>query len=383
MQRLFIWLALLCPFVSLSLGVAKAQSGETTSPTIRWTPDSQDTKRLLVEVAGFSPTTLQQWQRAKWTPSQWQQVFAVYVGDANLAMLGTYRIVIDVVQFLPQYPLEPGLQYRAVVRSWPGKSLAATSVFQLPARRTTPTTVIRQIYPSAAVLPENLLKFYVQFSAPMQRGNIYDHIHLRDSKGKQIELPFLEIDEELWDTTMTRLTLIIDPGRIKRGVLPLEEIGPALEAGKSYSLVIDQAWKDGTGTPLKESFQKTFRVAAPDREPIDPARWQLTLPQTGTRDALTVNFTEPLDAALALRVLSVTTEAGQRIEGGLALTAQESQWVFTPFHPWSAGKYALLIQTTLEDLAGNNIGKPFDVDVFTGIDRQLRTPTVRVPFALP
>ena len=34
-----------------------------------------------------------------------------------------------------------------------------------------------------------------------------------------IELPFLEIDEELWDPAMMRLTLFIDPGRIKRGAV--------------------------------------------------------------------------------------------------------------------------------------------------------------------
>jgi hypothetical protein len=64
---------------------------------------------------------------------------------------------------------------------------------------------------------------------------------------------------------MTRLTLFIDPGRIKRGVLPLEEVGPSLEAGKSYTLVIDREWIDGSGNPLQESFEKTFKVGPPDR----------------------------------------------------------------------------------------------------------------------
>jgi len=69
---------------------------------------------------------------------------------------------------------------------------------------------------------------------------------LRDSAGKTVELPFLEIDEELWNPQMTRLTLFIDPGRIKRGVQPLEEIGPVLENGKHYALIIDAAWQDSS-----------------------------------------------------------------------------------------------------------------------------------------
>ena len=81
------------------------------------------------------------------------------------------------------------------------------------------------------MLPENLLKFYVHFSAPMSRGNIYDYIRLLNADGKQVELPFLEIDEELWDDSLTRLTLFIDPGRIKRGVLPLEECWTSTRSG--------------------------------------------------------------------------------------------------------------------------------------------------------
>lgn len=377
-QRLFVWLIILCSFGPLSLCVVIAQSRE---PTIRWTPHPQAANRFLVEVSGFSAAMLQQLQRAKWTQPQWQQVLSVYAGDANLAMLGTYRVKAGVLQFLPQYPLEPGMQYRAVVRTAP-KVTPITSSFQLPARDSTPTTFVRQIYPSTDVVPENLLKFYLHFSAPMRRGNIYEYIHLRDSNGKNVELPFLEIDEELWDTTMTRLTLFIDPGRIKRGVLPLEEIGPSLEAGKSYTLVIDRAWKDGDGNSLKEDFQKSFRVVASDREPPDPARWRLTLPAPGTLAALKINFIEPMDHALAQRVLTVVSESGQRIEGTVTLTEQERVWTFTPDKAWQHGKYTLNIQTTLEDLAGNNIGKPFEVDLFTGIDRHIRTPVVRLPFEI-
>jgi hypothetical protein len=38
------------------------------------------------------------------------------------------------------------------------------------------------------------------------------------------------------------------------------------------------------------------------------------------------------------------------------------------------------VPTTLEDLAGNNIGKPFEVDLFEGVQKKLSTPTVTLPF---
>ncbi|HEX9002954.1 MAG TPA: Ig-like domain-containing protein, partial [Blastocatellia bacterium] len=189
-----------------------------------------------------------------------------------------------------------------------------------------------------------------------------------------------QIDEELWDSTMTRLTLFIDPGRIKRGVLPLEEVGPALEAGKRYTLVIDREWLDGAGMPLKDGFQKSFSVGPPDREPIDPKRWQIQSPFAGTRDALSINFAESLDQALAQRLIAVALESGEIVAGEISLSEHERRWTFSPANSWRRGRYHLHIQTTLEDLAGNNIGKPFDVDTLAGTQRQIAASTARLPF---
>jgi hypothetical protein len=334
-------------------------------------------------------------RRSRWTLAEWQQLLPIYAEQGDLIadigllpMLGTYAAKAEVLRFEPLFALARGVQYRAVFHpdQLPGGRRSGqrliTAVFQLPQSESASTTVVTQIYPTAEILPENLLKFYVHFSAPMSRGRIYDHIHLRNDAGVEVELPFLEIDEELWNPEMTRLTLFIDPGRIKRGVLPLEEVGPALEAGKRYALVIDREWKDGTGNPLKERFEKAFRVGTPDRDPPDPARWNIQLPRSGTRDALRVVFPEPMDHALAQRVIRVVSESGQPIDGRTALGDQERRWAFTPAQPWRHGSHRLAVQTTIEDLAGNNIGKPFEVDLFEGVQRRLMNSTVKLSFEI-
>lgn len=368
----------LCSLVSLSLCVISASA---QAPALRWVGASG------VEVTGLPPITLQRLQR--WTLPQWQRLLVVYAGlDESLPpMLGTYRIEGNTVRFTPQFPLAPSVTYRAVLRSanLPGaktKAAPLTAIFEAPARNVTPTTIVSQVYPSTDVVPENLLKFYLHFSAPMSRGHSYEYIRLLDSNGKQVELPFLELDEELWDQTQTRLTLLIDPGRIKRGVLPLEEIGPSLEAGKSYTLTISRAWQDGNGNPLKEDFQKQFRVGPPDRTPPDPAQWRIEAPKAGTRTPLIVTFPEPMDQALTQRVFSVVAESGAAIAGQVALTEQERRWEFTPNRPWLVGNYHIAIQTTLEDLAGNNIGKPFEVDLFEGVKRHIETQSLKLPFTV-
>jgi hypothetical protein len=293
-----------------------------------------------------------------------------------------------VVRFEPQFPLEPGLVYRAVFRPdrLPGKSKQTellTAEFRRPPRDNTPTTVVSQIYPSSDALPENLLKFYIHFSAPMSRGRIYDHITLREkSSGKAIELPFLEIDEELWDPAMQRLTLFIDPGRIKRGVRPLEEIGPALEEGKSYTLIIDREWRDSAGKPLRETFEKQFYVGPPDREPLAPDTWRINPPAAETREALALIFPEPLDQALALRLIQVTDERGNPVKGSASVENRERLWRFIPLTSWRRGSYRIVVQTTIEDLAGNNIGKSFEVDLFEGVQRQLTAASVKLSFQI-
>ena len=239
--------------------------------SLRWVLASGDRRTARVEVSGLSLGALKALQNPRWSLAAWKRVLAIHAeqgnsGDAsNLPpMLGTYRVQSGLVSFEPQFPLDPGVAYRAEFHpdQLPGsqstKDAPLVAVFKLPAKPQGPRTMVQQVFPSSLTLPENLLKFYVHFSAPMSRGRIYEHIHLRNDAGKEIELPFLEIDEELWDPTMTRLTLFIDPGRIKRGVLPLEEIGPALETGKNYSLVIDSDWKDGAGEPLQAGLRETL-----------------------------------------------------------------------------------------------------------------------------
>jgi len=364
-------------------------AAEPSTVSLRWNTNSNPT---IVEVAGLNEQTLRQLQRTDWQTADWQKLLSMYAGQGDFladmsvtAMLGSYRVEDGLIRFQPQFPLERGVTYRAVFRPsrLPGarnRSADIVSNLLLPTSQREPTTCVTQVYPSADVLPENLLKFYVHFSAPMQGGHIYNHIHLRNEAGKAVELPFLEIDEELWNPEMTRLTLFIDPGRIKRGVQPLEEIGPALEEGKRYTLEIDAAWHDSAGLPLRESFRKSFRVGAQDREPPSPATWKIKPPKAGSRDALTVNFPEPMDQALALRVIRVANAAGRLVDGVSALSDHEQRWSFIPQESWTAGQHQLQVQNTIEDLAGNNIGKAFEVDLFEGVQRRFTNTVMKLSF---
>ena len=318
--------------------------------------------RLLSQVADFNSNNT--------------KTFAVFTGSELPAgdrppVAGSWTIDGDLLRFTPRYPLVPGLAYvarldlRALSRAAlpgagpPGEPLVAS--FSLPRVAAEPSTVVRQVYPTAAVLPENLLRLYVELSAPMSRGEAYDHVRLLDAAGDEVDGAFLEIREELWDPGMRRLTLLFDPGRIKRGLRPHLEARPPLRLGASYRLVIDPGWRDGQGLPLVRGFEKAFTVTAADRRSPDPADWELTAPAAGGRGALELRFPEPLDHGLLSRVVRVRDSRGGRVAGRVEVSDGERNWRFTPRASWRAGVYAVEIETLLEDLAGNNLNRVFDV----------------------
>jgi hypothetical protein len=357
--------------------VARARIHWTAAPSVR------------VELSGLTAPQLATLRSRSWSTEDWQQFLRVSTLATNVgqpAMAGEYEVTQVAVVFRPQFPIVPGVPYRAVVdlSKVPGAAPALggvlTSQFTLQRDTSGRATLLDHIYPSAGVLPENQLKFYLHFSSPMSRGHIYDYIHLREESGREVELPFLQINEELWSPDLRRLTLLIDPGRIKRGVRPLEEVGPALQNGHRYRLDIDPGWQDASGRPLGAAAQKVFHVGPPDRSPPDPAQWKLEAPRAGRRTPLRLLLPKPMDQALLLRLPRVVDESGRTIPGLTVVDREERRWSFTPGQPWAAGRYAVVVPTTIEDLAGNNIGKPFEVDLFEQVDQKLQTASVDLAF---
>jgi len=321
------------------------------------------------------------WQPPATPPAAgWQAIFAVYVDAQDVPpLVGSYSVDNRVLVFRSQYPLAPGVRYRAVFRQ-PGQPRSYEQTFNGPPKDTTPSTRVAQIYPSADVLPSNQLRLYIYFSAAMSRGEAARRIHLLDKDGRELTGEFLP-GQELWDPGGQRLTLTFDPGRIKRGLTSNQSMGPPIAEGQRYTLVIDREWPDAQGVPLVETHRKTFRGGPAVRVPPDPKRWKVSPPPAGTSQPLIVDFDRPMNYPLLQRMLQVAGARG-RIEGAIVVDQQESSWRFTPKTPWTAGAHRLIVDTGLEDLAGNKIGQPFDIDVFDRVTEHITTTTVDVPFTV-
>jgi hypothetical protein len=332
-----------------------------------------------VEVVGL---TDEQWLKLRATPSReaWQAVFRVATASDQPPMLGEYAVDGDRIVFTPMFPLDPGRQYHVTFA--PAGETPITATVGLPAIHTTPSTTVAQVFPGGDVIPENQLRFYIHFSAPMGMKGGLDYIHLLDDQGREVRDPFLPLDAEFWNDDRTRYTVFFDPGRQKRGIPVIEAMGRSLTEGKPVTLVVDAEWRDGNGLPLKESYRRTFKVGPPDERPLDHAAWQISAPAAGTRIPLTVAFPEPLDRGLLLRALGVQGADGRPIAGDITVGGGEVTWSFTPRDFWRAGAHNLVALGMLEDLAGNRIGRAFEVDQFDRSDRSAEPEKTLIPFQI-
>jgi hypothetical protein len=383
-RSLLIILALAIGFPVASLG--QLQPREVV---VRWEVDPNG-KVPTVAVSGLAPSALENLRKAEWPVEQWSSLLAVnvLVVDGKAAsvppMLGTYRVEGETLRFTPRYPLDRGRTYVATFRPERiprvlGPDVIAT--YRVP-KLERPPTVVTAVAPTAGVLPENLLKFYLSFSNPMSRGEVYDRVRLLREDGRAVDLPFLRLTEELWDPSGTRLTLLIDPGRIKRGLKPREENGPVLEAGRTYTLVVDAGWPDAEGDPLGSGFRKTFKAGPADEIQPDPKTWTIAPPAAMTRDPLVLTFPEPLDRALLGSTLDLVDSKGEPVSGHIEIEANETRWRFTPEAPWAAGDYRLEVDSELEDLAGNSIRRPFEVDIQRDTPTRPEATTIQLPIAI-
>jgi hypothetical protein len=340
-----------------------------------------------VAVEGLPPETLAALARESRDHAAWQRFFTLHVmtetGPSSTPVLGTYKVARGGIEFTPRFPLRPGLQYHALfdVSGIPGASPTRVEAeLLIPAPPPGEPTVVLAVYPSADVLPENLLKFYIHFSAPMQRGGSYRHIRLLGGNGEPVDMPFLELAEELWDRTGTRLTLLLDPGRVKQDLKPHKEVGRALARGHDYIVSIAADWRDAQGNPLQSEFRKQFRVTAPDVTQPDPHRWRLSVPSEGTRQPLVVAFPEPLDQAMLQHVIRVAGPGDAAVDGDFTVGEREMEWSIRPTTPWRSGTYQLVIEETLEDLAGNSVERPFEVYLPTS--RPAKNKASVIPFQI-
>jgi hypothetical protein len=229
-------------------------------------------------------------------------------------------------------------------------------------------------------VPRNLLRFYVQFSARMSEGYSADHVRLVDDDGNAMTGALLPTEHELWDGERRRLTVLLDPARIKRGLAGHRALGYPLRDGESFRLAIDAGFRDARGIALRDAAECRYTVRADERGRVEPERWTIERPRRGDRTPLEVDFGRTLDHALVARCLRVIGPDGEPIAGESTVGTEQRSWQFVPALDWREGPHVLAVDPALEDVAGNSVVRVFDRDLELAADDPSGARMVRLPF---
>ncbi len=304
------------------------------------------------------------------------EALQVFVGDrqscctGKTPIAGRYHIDGNTITFDPAFDFIRGQVYTIRTQQHSNTADAIFDLQEFTIESTEASTLpeVLAIYPGGELIPENTLRFYVHFSVPMQPHMATRFIKLIDASGQTDSEAFMQFKQELWSEDRKRLTLLMDPGRIKRGVEQNLRLGPALVEGQHYSIVVDAGWAAAAGSLKSQRFEKSFAVSKALRTLPDTDNWQITPPESNSRHALEIRFDRPFDHQLAQTAISIFDNHGNPLNGAVSLHNHEHTWRFIPEQHWSTRTYRISVDARLEDVAGNNFIELLDHAVDTTSD---------------
>ncbi|MFP2994845.1 Ig-like domain-containing protein [Spongiivirga sp. MCCC 1A20706] len=280
---------------------------------------------------------------------------SVYRNDnLKIAVLGDFTKSNGNISFTPIVPFSSGKEYVLYKED----QLISTFIIDTFSNE---SNKLLALYPATERVPENLLKIYLVFSQPMEEvGSALDHITVKNTTtNKEVDI-FLDLQTELWNKEHTGLTLWLDPGRIKTGLVPNKQKGLPILKGNSYEVYIDKNWKAANGMPLDRNYTRRFIVGDRDTQKPDWNSWKLILPEANTQEPVVIKLNETLDAMLLQESFAFFNSQDVLIKGQYAISHDKNELIFTPDENWISGGYFIEIASKLEDLAGNNLNHLFD-----------------------
>lgn len=304
--------------------------------------------------------------------NEWRRLFSVKLqpessmleSDELPNVAGRYELLESGFRFTPRFAPTRGLKYLVRVKIDGHSPATGTFVLNDASSPVPVTTKVNTIYPSAGTIPENTLRLYLHFSRPMRRGQVAKRIRLLDENSEVVEGAFIIGPlGELWDGDQRRLTLLLDPGRIKRGVGPNRRLGPAFLEGRERTLIIDGQFTDAEGRPVDTEYRKTYKIVGAVRDAVEPNKWTIAAPETNSRAPLRIGFPRALDHGMLSHAIRVYDDDEGAIDGRAIIAAGETGWSFTPAKPWKSRSHSIRVAANLEDISGNNLVSPLDVAV--------------------
>ena len=162
---------------------------------------------------------------------------------------------------------------------------AIEATLTVPAPRRGEPTIVERRFPVERRLarkPAEVLHSFFRADEPRRQLSAYS---LLDAAGAPVECAVPRIGGRIVGRSGRRLTLLLDPGRVKHDLKPHKEVGRAIVDGQTYTLPNCRRLARCTRQNRSAEFRKKFRVTKADVRQPDPKRWQLTVAACGNAPA--------------------------------------------------------------------------------------------------
>jgi len=240
-----------------------------------------------------------------------------------------------------------------------------TPVAELPL---VPAAIIEQIFPLSDTLISNILFFHVRFSQPMlNTKEAYNHVKIYDDKGLEQKDPWRQ--RSYWLDSNKVLVLMIHPGRVKRGIHSLSELGPVFKEGGTYTLVVEKSMQDEQLNNISEGTEKTFVIIGADHDIPQVQFDQFKVPSGNTKNPLQMKFFEGMDYAGLIEGTEVNNQEEKKVEGKILWQKNDEIFFFIPDKRWVTGSYTLIFNKVVCDFAGNRLNRPFEIERAEDIEK--------------
>jgi hypothetical protein len=232
-----------------------------------------------------------------------------------------------------------------------------------------------QVFPSADVLPENLLRFHLRFSSVPEVFDVNKDLRLVDGSAAAktaVAHPFLDLSEGLWSANGLTLTVLLHPGRIKSGLASYEALGAPIQNTRRYELQmrVNAVLGEVVAANCEWFTLRRFSVTQAFTHSIDANAFVVTPPSAGTRSPLVIELGHIADRLAVENFLAVTDDEDVIIPTDVDTSDSETTIQIRPQTTWSAGTYAIHFGSEFEDISGNRFGAPFESKVAIPFEQQ-------------
>ena len=217
----------------------------------------------------------------------------------------------------------------------------------------------------------------------MSEGFVAEHVHVVDAETREPldRSALADGTRALGPRADARDRPVRSGAASSAALAPHREAGYPLREGVAVEVVVDDGFADAEGRPLAGACHRRYRVVGDVRRRIEPDEWEVRGSRRPARaipwsfDSIAPSTTRCSSAASTV----VDADAGP-VSGRIVIPAGERSWEFTPLEEWRDAGYVLVVDTMLEDLAGNSVARVFDRDLADADHTPIAARTVTLDF---